>query len=83
MCFKPEQEEALSKLLDGTSVFASLPTGAGKAEFTGRFPRSRIWSAFLYCRIEYFLSLSRFYNDYDKALLTFDYGKSQIKNRLL
>ena len=36
---KSEQEEAWSKLLDGTSVFASLPTGAGKSRIYGAFPK--------------------------------------------
>ena len=38
---KPEQEEAWSKLLDGTSVFASLPTGAGKSRIYGAFPQDQ------------------------------------------
>ena len=72
---KPEQEEALSKLLDGTSVFASLPTGAGKSRIYGTFPKIKDLVSLFVLSYSIFLSLSHFYNDYDKALLTSTTGK--------
>ena len=80
---KPEQEEALSKLLDGTSVFASLPTGAGKSRIYGAFPKIKDLVSVFVLSYRYIFIIESFLQRLRQSASQFDYRKSQIKNRLL